>query len=159
MIKNYKIFKESLLDKLKGPTKEEITKLFLDGSIDVLKYLKICRENNWDISYKKEVWEYLGFNKIFDTPKEFLDFYLVDIEMKQYQHINSIYWYKDDKMIFRFDQGMKYLYMCKTLTAIFRDIFDLREDELQYLLWDFMSEPLDLNRIKKFHISYVSILA
>lgn len=37
---------ESLLDKLKGPSKEEIKNKFLNGEIDIVKYNEYCKENN-----------------------------------------------------------------------------------------------------------------
>ena len=56
MIKNYKLFKESLLDKLEGPSEEEIFKYFVDKKeweevfhysvkYNNLKYFKLSLEN------------------------------------------------------------------------------------------------------------------
>ena len=45
MIKNYKQFNESLLDKLEGPTQEEVRTNFLNGSMNIERYLDFCKRH------------------------------------------------------------------------------------------------------------------
>ena len=48
MIKNYKLFKESLLNKMTGYSEEDIKNNFLNGEIEYRKYLELCDENGWE---------------------------------------------------------------------------------------------------------------
>ena len=48
MIKNYKLFTESLLNKMTGYSEEEIKNNFINGEIDYRKYLSMCEENGWE---------------------------------------------------------------------------------------------------------------
>lgn len=105
MIKKYsKYIKESLLDKLKGPTTEEVMnrkyELFLQGSINLFGYFLLCKDNSYpypeaEVAYKvfKDVasmisvaneyyiWEYLIY--LNDVKK---------IRLKEIANLNATVW-------------------------------------------------------------------
>lgn len=93
MIKNYKLFKESLLNKLEGPSKEEIEKhyknLFTDNKINIFTYYKKSLEYNFNGPSKKEVEDYLYglYDNKRMTLEEYYELtrdYKLDVPSKEY---------------------------------------------------------------------------
>jgi len=126
-----------MLDKLKGPSKEEVWK------------------------HLEKVWSVLGYDKPFDTPEEFFENFKVGINLSEKTKFhNSVYWGKNRKFIFKLDRDTGYFYMCDELITIFRDLFDINYEELRNILYDFIGEQLNWRTFKEpFYPTYLKTIS
>ena len=109
MIKKYKIFKESLLDKLSGPSDVEILNnlenKFSKRIINLQNYLYKCEENK--IQPNKElVFEYLKIDKPINNMDEYFDYLLDSLvlntkemndKVKDNSSYDEFYYFKNNK--------------------------------------------------------------
>ena len=114
MIKNYKLFTESLLDKLEGPTKDEVWKSF---------------------GYEK------GFDT---PEEFFLDVIKDIKVKEQTKYPQSIFWEKNGKIIFEQDFKNNLLYVdYKSIWMVFEKIYDLQYSETQLFIKNKVEEHLN----------------
>jgi len=105
---------------------------------------------------KEELWKYYGYDKPFDTPKEYFDSVIKDVKIKERPHTqSSIYWEKGGKIIIQYELDTSYLYMSKELKTVFKHIFNISADELIELFSDFVGEQLNWKTFKKVYPSYL----
>lgn len=90
MIKNYKQF-ESLLDKMEGPSKEDIYNDFIENKISLFKLSEIYNSQGWELPSTKILLEKLFNREIKDTPNNITDFFNMLLK-----YVNISYEYKRD---------------------------------------------------------------
>lgn len=91
MIKYYKQF-ESLLNKLEGPSKEDIYNDFIEDKISLFKLSEIYNSQGWELPSTKILLEKLFNKEIKDIPNNITDFFNM---LPKYVNISS-YEYKRD---------------------------------------------------------------
>jgi hypothetical protein len=114
MITKYKQFNESSLDKLTGPSKEEI-------------------------------WKNFGYDKTFDTPKEFFLDVIDGLKIKEEsKYSDHIFWEKDGNILFEQDLKSKYLWVeYYHIWIVFENIFDMKYYDIQSFINNMVEEYLN----------------
>ena len=114
MITKYNQFNESIKSLLVGPTKEEI-------------------------------WKSFGYDQSFDTPEEFLLYVIDGISIKvQTKYTKSIFWVKNDKLLFEQDLKNKELFVdYESIWVVFEKIFNLEYKEIQSFISNIVEEHLN----------------
>ena len=118
MIKNYKQFNESLLDKLQGPSKEEIWK---------------------NLGYDRT------FDRTFDTPEDFFLDVIKGIKIKkQTKYPDSLFWEKNGKILFEQDfENMDLWVNYDIIWKIFEKVFGMEYNEIQLFIKGMVEEHLN----------------
>ena len=91
---------------------------------------------------KEEMWKNLGYDRTFDTPKEFFLYMIDGMTIKeQNKYPNSIFWEKNGELIFEQDLDNMNLWVDnKSIWKILEKVFGLRRDEVQSLINTVMEE-------------------
>jgi hypothetical protein len=143
MIKKFKQFNESLLDKLKGPSKEEVedkfrTK-FLANKMSFHELNKVSKKNDlkrpnlldklYSIGYKDD------FN--FKTPEEFIQYIIDNIKINdRYNNPDEIFWEKDKNQVI-IAQDLKTKRVWVSFLKIWypiKIVFDMKDNDLNRLI-------------------------
>lgn len=162
MITKFKKYNEGINHLLVGPTKEEIEvslkKDLKKNKIDFLSYIKKCKQYNIDNGFtKKEIWEKIGYDVIFETPEEF--FIYINSKMKEKKFKNQINKYYKGVIYFEYTLTYDNLYVnYNRVWNILSIIFNMNEYEIK----DFINKMvqkyfgwIDFNfqNIHQYHIS------
>ena len=128
MIKNYKIFTESLLDKLQGPTKDEVWKSF---------------------GYEK------GFDT---PEEFFLDVIKDIKVKEQTKYPQSIFWEKNGKLLFEQKKSSGWVVCdYNNIYTILRRFFDMKPSEIQNFIKIMVEKHLNWDNIPSSRITWQTL--
>lgn len=130
MIKKFQQFNESLLDKLVGPSKEEIWRNF-----DLCDLDELFKQNNYD-------YDNINIVDFFNFIKE---------GVKGFQSTGRLDYYifgKDDDIYFLLDKKTKYFYFNPKIINILKYVYDSNLNELNIEVDYFVGEFLNSHKLK-----------
>ena len=157
MIKNYKIFTESLLNKLEGPSEEEFHKRFLIDELSLYDYFNICQKNNLTILPKDIILNKI-YGKTFENTIEYFDFLIQDIK-----NVTPKYWStfirfgKDGKGIIIYNKDKNSIYFNTEIMNILILVFKSSCNELIKPLNNFIKDKLKIDTNVKIDFNYLPL--
>lgn len=155
--RDYKQIKESLLNKLKGPSEEEFHDKFLSDEISLYDYFNICQKNNLTTLPKDIILNKI-YGKTFENTIEYFDFLIQDIKNVTPKHWSTfIRFGKDGKGIIIYDKDKNSIYFNTEIMNILILVFKSSCNELIKPLNNFIKDKLKIDTNVKIDFNYLPL--
>lgn len=153
MIKNYKLFKESLMDHLKGPTLEEVENTlkqnYINGKIDIKKYYREAKKHGVSGPTLSDVFKEIGYNKSFASAYDLIYYEIDNLKMKSLIYKKQLLNDKNEIIVDYNKIENKIEIDLTDLFDLVSEIFDLRYTESESIAINILDDILKINKDTK----------